>query len=368
MTASRKIATAKGKVRSSLQPGLWPKDDHNAWNAACQPASRLNRGGRAGHLKTVTRESHAERYGYFLGFLDRRGLLQPGAPAAANVTPENVDLYLAELKRRLAPMTIHGSICQLRRVAQYIAPTHDFSWLAEIDKDLAAVAHPRSKFDRLVLTEVLVEAGLTLIREAEDSQKMTKLARACQVRNGLMVTLLALCPVRRRNFATLEIGRSFVEIKGKWWIVLSASQTKEKRADERPIDELLTPVIGRYLSQHRPVLARSDNPPSALWLSAKDGAPITDKEVARVIRTTTLSTVGGRGAKQVRAHRYASSIAIHGSPHLASALLHHTHPSVTNAHYNRATSLSAAESFRQIVRRYEKHDWCPADALRSSSR
>ena len=149
---------------------------------------------------------------------------------------------------------------------------------------------------------------------------MTKLARACQVRNGLMVTLLALCPVRRRNFATLEIGRSFVEIKGKWWIVLSASQTKEKRADERPIDELLTPVIGRYLSQHRPVLARSDNPPSALWLSAKDGAPITDKEVARVIRTTTLSTVGGRGGpQQVRAHRYASSIAIHGAAPISPA-------------------------------------------------
>ena len=56
------------------------------------------------------------------------------------------------------------------------------------------MAQPRSKFDRLVLTEVLVEAGLTLIREAEISPNLTKLARACQVRNGLMVALLALCP------------------------------------------------------------------------------------------------------------------------------------------------------------------------------
>ena len=52
----------------------------------------------------------------------------------------------------------------------------------------------------------------------------------------------------------------------------------------------------------------------------------------------------------------ASTAAIHGSdnPHLASALLHHTHPNVTNAHYNRATNLSAAENFRQIVRQYGK--------------
>ena len=76
---------------------------------------------------------------------------------------------------------------------------------------------------------------------------MTKLARACQVRNGLMVALLALCPIRRKNFAALEIDRSFAKIHGKWWIALSASETKENRADERPIDDLLTPAIDRYL-------------------------------------------------------------------------------------------------------------------------
>ena len=83
------------------------------------------------------------------------------------MTPEKVDAYLAELKDRVASTTIHGSICRLRRTAQYIAPGRDFTWLSEIGKDLALVMRPRSKFDRLVLTEVLVEAGLTLIQEAE---------------------------------------------------------------------------------------------------------------------------------------------------------------------------------------------------------
>ena len=183
---------------------------------------------------------------------------------------------------------------------------------------------PRSKFDRLVLTEVLVEAGLTLIHEAENSQSMTKLARACQVRNGLMVAMLGVCPIRRKNFAALELARTFVKIRGKWWIVLAASETKEKRTDERPVDELLTPVIDRYLGQHRPVLARSDNPPSALWLSANDGAPITDKQVAKVIRMTTLSTVGVAVSPHLFRTCAASTAAIRGdNPFLASALLHH---------------------------------------------
>jgi integrase len=356
MMASHEVRPAKGKMRS-LPLDLWPEADRNAWNAACRPAARLKPGGAAGHLKPVTREDHARHYGCFLNFLHWRGLLQSDKQAAANVTPHNVEGYIAELKNCVSSVTVHGSICKLRRAARYMSPGRDLTWLAEIAKDLALVARPRSKFDRIVMCEVLVEAGLTLINQAEISSTLTRLARACQVRNGLMVALLALCPIRPKNFAALEIGRSFVKINGTWWIVLSASETKEKRPDERPINELLTPAIDRYLGQYRPVLARADNPNSALWLSRNNGAPIKDRRSLReVISATTLATVGVAVSPHLFRSCAASTAAIRGgqNPHLASALLHHTHPNVTNDHYNRATSLTAAESFGQIVRRYEK--------------
>jgi hypothetical protein len=223
MAASAEVRTAERK-NLSLPLEQWPQADCKAWVAACQPATRLKRGGTASHLKPVTRDDHAAHYGNLLGFLDRCGLLRRDGPPAANVTPEYVGAYLNERKDRLASTTLHSTICRLRRTAQYIAPSRDFAWLAENGKDLALVARPRSKFDRLVSTEVLVEAGLTLIHEAELSRNSTKLARANQVRNGLMVALLALCPIRRKNFTALEIGRSFVKIRGTWWIVLSASR------------------------------------------------------------------------------------------------------------------------------------------------
>ena len=173
-----------------------------------------------------------------------------------------------------------------------------------------------------------------------------------------MIALLALCPIRLKNFAALEIGRSFVDINGKWWIVLGAAETKENRADERPVDDMLKPAIDRYIGQHRPVLARTDNSPTALWLSSNDGAPMSYDGVERVIKTTTLATVGVDVSPHLFRTAAASTAATHGgdNPHLASALLHHTHPSVTNAHYNRASSLSAAEKLRQIIRQYEKND------------
>ena len=354
-TVSDVVRRSNGNVRS-LPLDLWPEADRDAWNAACQPAARLNRGGLAGHLKPVTRDDHARHYGCFLDFLDRHGLLRPDKEAAANVTADNIYAYLAELKDRVSSSTVHGSICKVRRAAQYMAPGCNLTWLAEIAKDLALAVRPRSKFHRLVMSEVLVEAGLTLIQEAEVSPNLSELARARQVRNGLMVALLALCPIRRKNFASLEIGRSFQKVRGKWWILLSASETKENRPDERPVDELLTPVIDRYLDQHRRVLARTHNQPSAFWLSSSNGMPMMGASVRGVISATTLATVGVDVSPHLFRTSAASTAAILGgeNPYLGSALLHHTDSRVTNEHYNRASSLSAAESFRQIVRQYEK--------------
>ena len=86
------------RKRLSLPFEAWPEADRKAWRAACQPTARLKRGGAAGHLRPASHEVHERHYGNFLGFLDRNGLLRRDAPAAANVTPENVGTYLAEAK------------------------------------------------------------------------------------------------------------------------------------------------------------------------------------------------------------------------------------------------------------------------------
>jgi site-specific recombinase XerD len=215
------------------------------------------------------------------------------------------------------------------------------------------VMRPRSKSNRWVLTEVLVEAGLTLIAEAENSRKLTKLGQSRQVRNGLMVAMLAMHPIRLKNFAALEIGRSLVEIKGSCGSHCRP-ETKENRPDERRIDDLLQPALDRYLKEYRPLLAGADQSTAAF--SSNDGNPMTYDGVARVITETTRSTVGVAASPHMFRTSIASSAAIHrgANPHLASALLHHTDSGVSEAHYNRASSLSAAKSFREIIQGYIK--------------
>ena len=94
------------------------------------------------------------------------------------MTLENVEQYAEELKGRVSSVTVYGSIQKLRRVTQLIAPEQEVAWLMEIERELFSQMRPRSKWDRVVLTEVIVEAGLTLIAEAEMAAKLRKLTRA----------------------------------------------------------------------------------------------------------------------------------------------------------------------------------------------
>jgi integrase len=334
----------------SLPVSEWPDADRRAWEEACRPGSRLKPGGAASRLAPVSRDDFARRYGAFLGFLQRTDRLEPHRDAATQVTLPNVEAYIADLKARVRSVTVYNCIHQLRRAAQLLAPRFDFFWIAEIEKDLALEMEPRSKFDRLVLTGQLVEAGLMLVAEAQEFAT-TDLARARGVRNGFMIALLALCPIRLKNFAALEIGQTFKDIHGRWWIALPGKMTKSGRADERPIPAWLNHYIDVYLSQARPVLLGSRPPTNTLWISSTTGRPMTTKNLGTLISKIAFETLGVDISPHLFRTAAASTAAVYGAntPHLASALLNHTDPRVTEEHYNRASTASAAAAYARII-------------------
>jgi integrase len=349
-TTPRKKKT--GPMVRSLPIHLWPTADRAAWEEACRPALRLKRGGAASHFRTVTRRDLASRYGYFLDFLSRSGVLDLKAGPGAQVTPQHTEAFVAELKARVGSVTVYGSIHKLRRIVQLIAPDRDIDWLIGIERELFSEKRPRSKWDRTVYTEVLVEAGLTLMAEAEMS-KRPGLTRARMFRNGLMIALLAYCPIRRKNFAALEIGRSFVNIDGIWWIVLTAAETKEKREDERPVPEELTDSIERYLEIYRPILTRSKTGSNALWM-ARDGKPMSCASVAETITETTRMAVGVSVNPHLFRTAGVTTLATRAGnkPHAGGALLHHRPGPVTQQNYNRSSCMSAGKSLSAVNQSY----------------
>lgn len=371
----------RGQVRS-LPTESWPQTDRLAWQAACRPGERLRRGGAAAHMRAITRADLARRYGYFLEFLDRSGRLAPCPEPAALVSPEQVRAYVEELQHRVSSATVYGSVYKLRRAAEVMVPNRDFGWLKAIEADLSLQVEPRSKYPKLILSDALLAAGLALLdaadRQAGDGPQAgasdrgrrkrwrrpggidrALLTRAVQARNGLMLGLLALCPIRLKNFAALELGRNLVQTEGGTWsIVLAGSETKEKRPDERPLPHMLAAHLDRYLSFWRPLLARGRFKPAEgpLWVQSQHGRAMPYSSVEAAIRRSTERAFGVQlGAHMFRvAASTTAAVRAPAMPHLGSALLHHIDPRTTEQHYNRASAHRAAKAYAEIVSEYRE--------------
>ncbi len=78
----------------SLPVSAWPPALRSAWAEACRPSQRLRRGGRAAHLKPVTRAEYARHFGYLLQFLHDQDLLDPSTSTGSQLTPEVIESYL----------------------------------------------------------------------------------------------------------------------------------------------------------------------------------------------------------------------------------------------------------------------------------
>ena len=337
----------------SLPVAEWPQADRREWEKACRPAVRLEPGGRASHFAEASLKDFAGRYGAYLGSLQRRGVLNLKAAAAAQVTRCNVKAYIGELKARVSSVTIWNCIYKLRRASQLLSPKIDFAWLIEVEQQLALVMTPRSKFDRLVLTERLLEAGLVLIAEAKKSAK-NDFERAQGIRNGLMIVIQGLTHIRLKNFVALEIGETFKEVKNSWWVCVPGGSTKNKRCIEKRIPDDFNHVIELYLNWARPILMRSSGQEDSLWISSRTGKRFTYKNLGTLISKITLRTLGVDVSPHLFRTSAASTAALRMPefPYLASALLGHADPPAADKHYKLATSLHVGGIYADLIGEY----------------
>ena len=345
----------------------WPEDDRRIWQDALRPAQRLSAGGRAAHLRPSSKAILERNYGYFLRVVSDGGALNTSAAAGTHVTPESFETYIERAKLSRNSVSVASGVEKARLMAQTLAPERDFGWLKNMEAQLRRGARPREKFSRMVGSEELVEAGLVLMQEAREA-KPGSVAQSRMFRNGLIIALLAVCPIRIGPFTSLTLGRSFLRIGYGWWIRLAASETKSGRPDERPVPGFLTSSVDEYLRVYRqrflcvgrvgkarkdgdaPRGAGAEMATGPLWM-AQRGQAMSLVTMKKTITQTTRQTLG----VSVNPHLFracaATTAALYASnhPHLASGLLQHIDPRVTDAHYNRASSLQAAIRYGAIL-------------------
>jgi len=97
--------------------------------------------------------------------------------------------------------------------------------------------------DLLVLREDVLAIGYsertektTIERLAEALKRVSK-AHALQYRDGLVIALAALIPMRRRTLVALRIGKHLVKNGDLWELVIPAEDTKTRRPLDYPISK-----------------------------------------------------------------------------------------------------------------------------------
>ena len=175
------------------------------------------------------------------------------------------------------------------------------------------------------------------------------LSRAVSYRDGLMIALLAFVPLRRKNLASLEIGRHLIGDGNDRYIVIPADETKTRTSIEFAIPALLLPHFDVYLTIVRPRLLKGPSCQS-LWMSPKGGA-LRCGAIGDIVSRHTLRILGLRLTPHDTRDAAATTWALADPSKIRTAgdLLSHADGRTTQKHYNRANALDASRRYAEII-------------------
>lgn len=326
-----------------LPKAEWPADDVRRFNAAFEAGDIFDDDRPAGgHLSHGTRRLIEMSYRRWLQFLADDEPETLGLPAEIRITPERIRRYVAEIEASLRKTTLTTYIAGLAFAARLIAPTQDWRWLAAIKSRIAAQARPINRLPRLHPPWELFHLGKTLM---DGSSASNDILAPNQFRDGLIIALLALWPIRRRSIAALTVD-CHVRRQGQHISLdLFPEDTKAKRAESFTVPVSLKPYLEKYLDAIRPGMLR-DKSCTGLWVSSL-GNQLNSDAIYKIVRTHTREVFGEpMGLHDIR--RSAATFLAIEAPEtigLIPQVLHHTTREVSDRHYNLAGSAGASRRF-----------------------
>ena len=297
------------------------------------------------HLAEGTRRMIRTAYRRWLGFLKANYPDDLLMAPADRITPERVRAFIDHLSAEIRLTSVANAVDNLCYAARLIAPTGDWRWLAAIKARLIARAKPEDRFNRLVPPWRTLDFGIELMDEALKLPITGHKQREIQYRDGLLLALLSLWPIRRRSIAALTVSRHLEFDDAGVNILLHPSDTKAKRAESFRVPEEILPYLRRYLEEMRPrLVGRSDH--DGLWASYR-GRPLCDCRIYDIVRARIHQKFGkAMGLHDFR--RAAATFVAMDAPDkigLISGVLQHASPEVSEQHYNLARSMQAGQRF-----------------------
>jgi hypothetical protein len=202
-----------------------------------------------------------------LGFLSRSEPETLSEPAADRVTRERVTSFAHHLGETNRASSIASQLHHLRGALLLLEADGDWTWLKTIARRLAANGERRSKRERLRTSDELLSLGLRLLAEADENHAATKCVSkksALLYRDGLIISLLSVAPMRRRNVAALTLGKNVKRLGPAWRVILDSAETKSRREQEFDLGGSVSARAGPVLAGVPPCPLRQQQAPRAI--------------------------------------------------------------------------------------------------------
>jgi integrase len=321
------------------------------WRALVDPGGDiLDDAGPASGWAPRTQAKKVQNYGYWLNFIRLRFPELSCRAPCDRITPRTVAAWLELMARLVAPYTRLMRLVDLMTIATGAASDRDWNFLRRAVARLARAVSPvKDKASRVRSTAALVELGLKLMRDAEQMPVRPSRWREILYRDGLIIAVLALRPIRLRNLTELELGVTLIDAGVGHRMVFPANQVKTRRPLEIDWPPELETALRVYLERHRPLLLRNGRTAS-LWISSF-GTALAAHTIQQAIIGRTLAGLGVAINPHLFRDCAATTVAIGDPAHvgIASCLLGHASTATTDRFYNQASSIVASRAYRSVL-------------------
>jgi integrase len=330
----------------------WPPAAREAWIKATQRNDPFDESGFAAHWRDASKQKVVSAYGRWLTFLQQKGALNVDAPPSAGMSIDLLRAYVDELREQVSSVTLAGRVTDLQQALRVMIPAQSFPYLDRAQQLLVARARPsRDKRRKHIHPSIVFESTLKLLDRAEHEPCRRDVWRAGRFRDALLIAILCSRAPRLRNLGGMKIGQHLVRAGDRYLIRFKENETKGKRRIEQTLPFTLTRYVDRYLGHHRPILLRARTS-DRVWIS-NHGSNMAEMSIyARVKKVTKREFDIARNPHSFR-DSVPTSLAMDDPKHVgvASAILGHSDPRVTERHYNLAKSIEAVRDYQESIRR-----------------
>lgn len=343
--------------RLIVKPASWPIDDRRRWEKATIGEGFKGMENPAVRWVPKRRKIVEDSFGRFLGWLTNSRGPTAESSAVKDITSKNIKAYIAYLRETLAPWSVTTYFGGLLRFVAVTTPKMEVDWMQDRYRKMKTRSvSTRPKTAHLQHTGDLVEYGLELMRQVEgkNAPKHSLGVRAAQkYQAGLMIAILAVAPLRIRNFQDIEIGKSLVWEQGRYILRFDPEHTKTGAESKNPLPVEFEPYLKAFCTKYRSVLMKKSAGKSIsnyFWID-RGGEKMNEATLRETIKRWTKLKFGKHLWPHLFRDAAATSIAQDDPEHvgIVTSVLSHASIATAKRHYDQSTSLKANKRAAEAV-------------------